>query len=168
MRPLKGETTVRAVVGVFVMASVAGCEQATVTKIDRVLVDTLTTERVYVDALSHLVAFVPLLREHLADIGLITSLEALHGMHKVLLAKLESAGEQRARLDAPEAIEAGANKALAIEQHLWGVSEALNSLCPYLRMYSTFCAGYARTLKRVSELRRKPCLLYTSPSPRDS
>ena len=46
------------------------------------------------------------LREQLVDIGLLTSIDALHGVHRALLGRLDTASEQRKRLEAPEALEA--------------------------------------------------------------
>ena len=49
--------------------------------IDHVLTELLATERTYVDALTLLVTFVPLLREHLVDIGISCRAHVQHRIH---------------------------------------------------------------------------------------
>ena len=112
-----------------------GLDEKARRSLEKVLDEVVTTERAYVAALGALAtAFLPLLRPHLegevAEV-LATTASALHGVHRELLERLESAGKD-----------------------MWGVSRAFSLMTPFLRMYATYCGGYTRALARVAEVRR--------------
>ena len=101
----------------------------------KILREVLETERSYVAALDALVmAFVPLLRPVIdASSGeeLLTAACLLRGVHQELLQRLEHAGIA----------------------DVWAVSCAFTTLTPFLRIYSSYCSGYALVLSRVKDVR---------------
>ncbi|KOO31546.1 domain containing protein [Chrysochromulina tobinii] len=104
-------------------------------EITKILREVLETERSYVAALDALVtAFVPLLRPVIdASSGeeLLTAACSLRGVHQELLQRLEHAGIA----------------------DVWAVSRAFTTLTPFLRIYSSYCSGYALVLSRVKNAR---------------
>ena len=151
-------------------------------RLDKVLAEIRETEQAYVDALSSLVAFLPLLQQHLQDVALLTSVGALQGVHRELLTRLDAAHEQRGRDDPtahrlpllwPNAkpsdfggTSAGGRAAdmedtaeaeaeAAREQHVKAVATAFASLTPFLRAYSTHCSGYTTAVSRLADIRQK-------------
>ena len=144
------------------VAPAAGLDEAERRRLDKVLAEIRVTERTYVDALSSFVAFLPLLQQHLADVQLLTTVGALHGVHRELMTQLDKAHETRGQSDptayrlpllwpnAPKPsdsrhadadelteAEAEAESAAAREVQVRSVASSFAQLTPFLRMYST-------------------------------
>lgn len=103
-------------------------------QLTKVLREVLETERAYVASLEALdSAFLPLLRPTLDSAGeeLVTAARSLRGVHQELLQRLEQAG-------------------VADE---WAVARAFALMTPFLRIYSSYCGGYARVLEQASSSR---------------
>jgi hypothetical protein len=106
-------------------------------KVRQVLEEIVRTERSYIASLGKLEKCLPILAPHLDAANgqeMLTAAAALHGVHDALLERLDVAGET----------------------DLWVIARAFSQMADFLKLYSTYCAGFTRAQQRLITLRQNP------------